>query len=125
MLIMFISPLVGSQIQAVVIYFDLSNAFDLVPHSLLVLLLHKLSAFGLSGVYVNWLCSNLSNRKSQVGVSGVLPSPFEVLCGVPQGSVLGPLLFNVFINDICDAVAHYKYLLFADDINIYRALVSP
>jgi hypothetical protein len=44
---------------------------------------------------------------------------------VPQGSVLGPLLFNAFINDICDSVAHSRYLLFADDINIYRGVESP
>jgi hypothetical protein len=55
----FISPLVGSQRQADAIYFDLSNAFDLVPHSLL---LHKLSAFGRSGGYVNWFRSYLCNR---------------------------------------------------------------
>jgi hypothetical protein len=52
------------------------------------LLLHKLSAFGLSGGYLNWFRSYLSNRKSQVRVSGILSSPFEVLSGVPQGSVL-------------------------------------
>jgi hypothetical protein len=61
----------------------------------------------------------------QVRVSGVLSSSFEIISGVPQGPVLGPLLFNVFINDICDAVAHSKYLLFADDIKIFRAVYSP
>jgi hypothetical protein len=115
----FISPLVGSQTQADAIYFDLSNAFDLVPHSLL---LHKLSAFGHSGGYINWFRSYLPNRQSQVRVSGILSSPLEVLSGVPQGSVLGPLLFNVFINDLCDAIAHSKYLRFADDIKIYLAI---
>jgi hypothetical protein len=118
----FVTPLVCSQRQADAVYFDLSNAFDLVPHSLL---LHKLSALGLSGGYVNWFCSYLSGRHSQVRVSGVLSSPFEILSGVPQGSVLGPLLFNAFINDICDVVAHSKFLLFADDIKIFRAVNSP
>jgi hypothetical protein len=65
----FISPLVGSQRQADAIYFDLSNAFELVPHSLL---LRKLSAFGLSSGCVSWFRSYLSNRNSQVRVSGVL-----------------------------------------------------
>jgi hypothetical protein len=58
-------------------------------------------------------------------ISGILSSPFEVLSGFPQGSVLGPLLFSVFINDICDAVARYKYLLFADDVKIYQTVKSP
>jgi hypothetical protein len=118
----FIFPLVGSQSQADAIYFDLSSASDLVPHSLLF---HKISAFGLSGGYGNWFRSYLSNRHSQVCVSGILSSPFEVLSGVPQGSVLGPPLFNVFIHDLCDAISHSKYLHFADDIKIYRAIKSP
>jgi hypothetical protein len=112
----FISPVFGSQRQSDAIYFDVSKKFDLVPHSLH---LHKLSAFGLSGGYVKWCRSDLFNRKSQVRVSGILSSPFEVLSGVPQGFLLGPLLFSVFINDICDAVVHSIYLLFADDIRIY------
>jgi hypothetical protein len=75
-----ISLLVGSLKHADAIYVDLSNAFDSVPHSLL---LHKLSAFGLSGGYVNWFRSYLSNWKPQFRVSGVLSSPFEILSVVP------------------------------------------
>jgi hypothetical protein len=81
------SPLVGSQRQAGAIYLDLSNAFNLVPHSLL---LHKLSAFGLSGGYINWFCNYLFNSKLQVRISGILSSPSEILSSVPQGSALGP-----------------------------------
>jgi hypothetical protein len=81
----FIAPLVGSQRQADAIYFDLSNAFDLVPH-------HKLSAFGLSSGYINWFRSYLSNRTSQVRVTGSLSAPFVVLSGVPQGCPGAPAL---------------------------------
>jgi hypothetical protein len=97
----FITPLVSSQGQADAIYFDLSSAFDLVPHTLL---LQKLNAFGLSGGYVNRFCSYLTNRQSQVRISGILSLPFVVLSVVPQGSVLGPLLFNIFMNDLCDVI---------------------
>jgi hypothetical protein len=82
----------------------------------------SLELFGLSGGYINWLRSYLFSRKPQVRVSGILSSPTEVLSGAPQGSVLGPLLFNVFINDLCDAVVHSKYILSVDDINMYRAI---
>jgi hypothetical protein len=104
------------------IYFDLTSALDLVPHSLF---LHKLSVLGFSDGYVNWMRSYLANRQSQVCIGETTSLPFEVLYGVPQGSVLGPLLFNVYINDLCDSVKHSRYLLFADDIIIYRAISSP
>jgi hypothetical protein len=98
------------------------TSFFLVQHSLL---LEKLSAFGLSCGYVNWFRSYLCKLELWVRVSCVTFSPSDVLTGVPQGSVLGPLVFSVFINDIGDAAAHFKYLLFDDDIKIYRAVASP
>jgi hypothetical protein len=97
----FITHLVGSQRQNYAIYFDLSNAFDIFPQSLL---LNKLSAFGLSGGYVNRFRSFLSNRKFQVSISEILPSPFEVLSSVLQRFVRGPLLFNVFISYLYEAI---------------------
>jgi hypothetical protein len=98
-----ITPLVSSQHQVDVIYFDFSSAFDLVSHTLL---LNKLSSFGLSSAYVSWFCSYLTDRFSCVKTSGISSAPFRILAGVPQGSVLGPLLFNVFIDDICKVITH-------------------
>jgi hypothetical protein len=64
----------------------------------------------------------LSNRQSFVRVSGTLSFPYLVKCGVPQGSTLGPLLFNIFVNDICDFIHNSQCLLFADNLKIYRSI---
>lgn len=117
----FITPVVGCQDQADAIYFDRSKAFDLDPHAPLF---HELSGFGFSGGYINWFHSYLTNKLSHVHVSGILSFPFEVLFGVPQGSVSGPLLFNVFINYLCDVINYCRYLLFVDDTKNYCTIKS-
>lgn len=118
----FTAPLVCSQGQSDSIYFDFTNAFDILPHALL---LHKLDNYGLSSGYITWLSSYLTNRESCVRFSGQFSSTFIARSGVPQGSVLGPLLFNIFINDLCEVIQHSKCLLYADDLKIYRAIKSP
>jgi hypothetical protein len=72
-----------------------------------------------------WFLSYLTNRQYRVRYSGILRTPFEMQSGVPQGSILGLLLFNIFINDLCDEINHSKCLLFADELKVYRALSSP
>jgi hypothetical protein len=112
-----VTPSVCSQGQFDTVYFDLSQAFDKVPHDLL---LNKLNQFRQSSSYVKWFQSYLLNISSFVRILGKVSSPFSVLSGAPQGSTLGPLLFNIFVNDLSAIIKHYTFLLFADDLKIYR-----
>ena len=81
-------------------------------------MLHKLAKYGINGNSLNLVTSYLSDRKHQLRYKGITSGPQEVTCGVPQGSVLGPLLFLLYINDITSVCAHAKFLLFADDTAI-------
>ena len=99
---------------------DFSKAFDKVPHNRL---LYKLDEYGISGDTLLWTKSFLSGRSQVVVVDGATSSTVPVTSGVPQGSVLGPLLFLVFINDINSNISS-QIRLFADDTIIYRAIKS-
>ena len=107
------------QIDAILL--DFSNAFDKVPHEHLAV---KLKHYGISGNVLTWIKSFLSNRSQQVQVEGVQSKPAPVTSGVPQGSVLGPLLFLVYINDMPSKVQSTTRL-FADDSLLYRKIKSP
>ena len=102
--------------QTDVIYTDFSKAFDSVSHDLL---LHKLVTFGFNGNLLNWLRSYLSDRYQRVVLQGGTSDFIKVTSGVPQGSILGPLLFIIYINDLPDILKHSKPLLFADDTKLY------
>jgi hypothetical protein len=108
----FVTLVLCGQPQAHVVYFDLSNAFDFVPHNMP---LHKLSSFGFSDAYLSWFRSYLTNRHSQVRVSWYSLPIFQVASGVLRGSVLGPFLFNIFINDIFNSINYCKFLIFVED----------
>ena len=83
------------------------------------LLLKKLAHYGVRGVANNWLASHLSNRKHYVSIDECNSDLLNVLCGVPQGSTLGPKLFILYVNDICTISKILKFVLFADDTNSF------
>ena len=103
-----------TQIDAILL--DFAKAFDKVPH---LRLLSKLTSYGITGNTQNWIKSFLSNRKQRVSVNGALSDITDVTSGVPQGSVLGPVLFLLYINYINGNIKS-SIRLFADDSIIYR-----
>lgn len=99
-----------------VLYLDFAKAFDKVPHKRL---LSKLEAHGITGNILRWVDSWLSNRRQKVSVEGELSEWAAVKSGVPQGSVLGPLLFLIYINDIDQDIVS-KFSKFADDSKVAK-----
>ena len=99
-----------------VIYLDFQKAFDSVPHQRLI---QKLSSFGVHGKVLHWIKDFLRNRTQQVILNGQKSSSIPVTSGVPQGSVLGPLLFTMFVNDIPSVVLSPTFM-FADHTKIFH-----
>ena len=97
------------------VYFDFRKAFDSVPHNIL---LNKWSIMVLDQKFIDLLSSYLRGRSQRVRVDGVLSESLEITSGVPQGSVLGPLLFLIFIDDLPDATSSSICFLFADDCKL-------
>ena len=95
---------------------DLSKAFETVNHDIL---LKKLENCGIRGIAKQWFCSYLSNRKQFVCFGSIKSEERLVTCGVPQGSVLGPLLFLLYIYDFSNSATNNDFYLFADDSNLF------
>ena len=98
-----------------VIFTDFSKAFDSVPH---LRLLNKLESYGITGELLMWIKSFLQKRKQRVKVNGELSDWFTVKSGVPQGTVLGPILFVIYINDMPDVITS-SCKIFADDAKVF------
>ena len=106
--------------QTDVILLDFSKAFDSVPHDRLVV---KLDFHGIRGKMLNWIRAFLTNRKQKVSVNAVLSLSSPVVSGVTQGSVLGLVLFLLFINDISNSI-HSNLRLFANDCVLYKEVAT-
>ena len=100
------------------IFIDLKKAFDTINHDLL---LRKLECYGIRGVSHKWLSSYIKSRKQYVNYNNVDSKLMDITCGVPQGSILGPILFILYINDLCNVSDFLKFVLFADDTNLFAS----
>ena len=107
--------------QTDVTIMDFAKAFDKVPHGRL---LYKLDYYGIRGSTHKWIASWISGRSQNVVLDGQASDPVPVLSGVPQGSVLGPVLFIFFMNDRPESIRS-SVRLFADDCVLYRNVQIP
>lgn len=103
------------------VYTDFTKAFDRISHQLLIA---KLEGIGIRGNLLSWFGSYLNNRVQFVKYASSISNVVNVPSGVPQGSHMGPLLFNIFVNDISSVITESHFLMFADDIKIFRTINS-
>ena len=97
------------------VFCDLTKVFDTISHSIL---LQKLSVHGIRGIAQQWLKSYLDDRKQYTSFKNISSSCNVITCGVPQGSILGPILFLIYVHDIIHCSNKLKFLVFADDTTI-------
>jgi len=111
--------------STVLVSLDLSSAFDTIDHTILINRLN--TSFGVSGLALNWITSYLSNRSQFVKVDNLSSPPQPCLFGVPQGSVLGPLLFTIYVSPIASLLHQLgvKQHQYADDTQLYISISKP
>ena len=109
--------------QVIIAYIDFSKAFDVVSHRKLFA---RLQSYGISGILLSWLQKFFSDRTHCTKVGAVLSDPTMLISGVIQGSVLGPLMFLVFINELAEVLAKFGILVkfFADDVKLYVKIMN-
>ena len=100
------------------VYLDFKKAFDSVPHQRLLL---KLKSYRIEGLLLDWITAFLVNRKQRVVVNDSHSSWSDVYSGIPKGSVLGPILFSLYINDLPKALQN-QVLMFTNDTKLFRGL---
>ena len=105
-----------------VVFLDIRKAFDSINHTIL---LDKMNRLGIHGNQLKRFCSYLSNRMQRCQVNNCLSPPKEIVCGVPQGSILGPLLFLLYINDLPICLESTMPRLYADDTQIFACSPDP
>ena len=115
-----ISRNLDSGSQTDIIFLDFAKAFDSVPHDLIV---HKGKTFGFGSNLLQWIEHYLHGRYQSVMIEGQVSPPLPVTSGVPQGSIIGPLIFVLYLNDICDVCSSFMKL-YADDAKLYRNIKS-
>ena len=112
-----ISSVLDDGVQVDAVYLDISKAFDKVNHSIL---LQKLRMAGFGGSLLQWFQSYLTNRHQCVTVQGCTSTTLPVTSGVPQDSILGPVLFSLYVNDLPDAIKSSHVAMFVDDTKLFK-----